>query len=207
MPATPETILDYLRTEASHPLTDDELAEALAVEESEKADFQKLLEELVNQGVLYRGKRGRVAAPSNINLVVGTLSIIQSGAGFVRNDEGGEDLYIPQDALRSAVDGDRVVARVEKTKKGGKTEGSVVRVLRRARETVVGVYHPSKNFGFVVPERSLRMSTDVFVPPGEDGGATEGDVVVVRISSWGEKHRGPVGEVIRVIGKLGEPMS
>ena len=205
MAVTPEQIVDYLRSEAGRPLTADELAEKLNVETSEQSEFNALLEELEGQGVVYRGKGNRYAAPSSINLVVGSLHIIKSGAGFVVPDEGDGDLYIPQDALKSAVDGDRVVARVEKKKRGDKREGSVVRVLRRARETVVGVYHPSKNFGFVVPEASLRMSTDIFVPPGEAGAATEGDVVVVHITSWGEKHRGPVGEVTKVLGKMGEP--
>jgi ribonuclease R len=66
------------------------------------------------------------------------------------------------------------------------------------------VYHPTKNFGFVVPE-DLTLPSDVFVPPGEEGGATEGDVVVVRIESWGDQHRGPVGQVEKVLGKMGEP--
>ena len=108
-------------------------------------------------------------------------------------------------AAKSAVNGDRVIARVEKHKKGGKTEGSIVRVLKRARQTVVGVYHPTKNYGFVVPEVDLRIPNDFFIPPGEEQGATEGDMVVVRIEDWGDQHRGPVGAVEKILGKRGEP--
>ncbi len=205
MAVTPEQIVEFLRSEAGHPLTADELAAELGVDAAARTEFTTLLDELEGQGVLYRVKAKRYAAPSRINLVVGTLNIIKSGAGFVVPDLRDGDLYIPPEALKSAVDGDRVIARLEKTKRGDKREGSIVRVLRRARETVVGVYHPSRNFGFVVPEASLRMATDIFVAPGEDGGATEGAVVVVRITSWGEKHRGPVGEVDKVLGKHGDP--
>ncbi|MGQ0812971.1 MAG: ribonuclease R [Gemmatimonadota bacterium] len=205
MSITPERIVEYLRSEAGHPLTADELAVELDVAQSERAALGKLLEELEAQGVLYRGKANRYAAPSRINLVVGTLHVIKSGAGFVVPDDRSGDLYIAREELNTAVDGDRVIARVEKKQRAGKSQGSVVRVLNRARETVVGVYHPAKNFGFVVPEASLRLSTDVFVPPGQDGGATEGDVVVVRVTNWGEKHHGPVGEVDKVLGKMGTP--
>ena len=204
MPVTPDRIVDFLRSEAGRPLTADELATELDIPPTEHDAFNALLEELEREGILYRGKGKRYSTPSRINLVVGRLNIIRSGAGFVVPDEGDNDVFIPKEGLNTAADGDRVIARVEK-KRGSKQEGTIVRVLHRARQTVVGVYHPAKNFGYVAPERSLRMSSDVFIPPGEDNDATEGDVVVVRITSWGEKHHGPVGSVETVLGKIGAP--
>ncbi|HEY0671063.1 MAG TPA: ribonuclease R [Longimicrobiales bacterium] len=204
MPVSPEKIIDFLREEAGRPLKPIELATELEIPEAQIDDFNKLLEELEAQGLLYRNKQQRYAVPTKINLVVGTLQTIRSGAGFVVPDEGEGDLYISREGLKSAVHGDRVIARVEKRKKGGKTEGSVVRVLKRARTTVVGVYHPTNNYGFVVPE-DLKLPSDVFVPPDAQGEATEGDVVVVRIEQWGDEHRGPIGKVEKVLGKMGEP--
>jgi ribonuclease R len=204
VPVSPERIIDFLREDAGRPLKPVELATELEIPEGQIDDFTKLLEELEEQGLLYRNKQQRYAVPTKINLVVGTLQTIRSGAGFVVPDEGDDDLYIGREGLKSAVNGDRVIARVEKHKKGGKKEGTVVRVIKRARETVVGVYHPTKNFGFVVPE-DMKFPNDVFVPPGDEGGANEGDVVVVRIESWGDGHRGPVGNVEKVLGKMGEP--
>ena len=205
MPVTPERIVDYLRSESGRPLTAQELASELDIPDPEFDAFGKLLDELEHEGILYRGKGKRYSTPSRINLVVGRLHIIRSGAGFVEPEEGDTDLFIPKDGLNTAADGDRVIARLERKRRGQKKEGTIVRVLTRSRQTVVGVYHPAKNFGFVVPEQSLRMASDVFVPPGEDGGASEGDVVVVRITSWGERHHGPVGTVENVLGKIGEP--
>ena len=204
MPVSPERIIDFLREEAGRPLKPVELATELEIPEAQIDDFNKLLAELEQQGLLYRNRQQRYAVPTKINLVVGTLQTIRSGAGFVVPDEGDGDLYIAREGLRSAINGDRVIARVEKHKRGGKMEGRVVRVLERARATIVGVYHPTKNFGFVVPE-DQKLPSDVFVPPGSEGEATEGDVVVVRIESWGDEHRGPVGHVEKVLGKIGEP--
>ncbi|HET9440425.1 MAG TPA: RNB domain-containing ribonuclease, partial [Longimicrobiales bacterium] len=204
MPVSPEKIIDFLREEAGRPLKPIELATELEIPEAQIDDFNKLLQELEAQGLLYRNKQQRYAVPTKINLIVGTLQTIRSGAGFVVPDEGEGDLYISMEGLKSAVNGDRVIARVEKQKRGGKKEGTIVRVLERARQTVVGVYHPTKNFGFVVPE-DMKLPNDVFVPPGEEAGATEGDVVVVRIENWGDGHRGPVGQVEKVLGKMGEP--
>lgn len=201
--ADSQAILNHLQQHARRPLKAKELARALEVDEADYAEFKDLLGQLVDDGILYRARSQRYALPQKINLVVGELSTIRSGAGFVAV-EGGADLFVRASGLGSAVDGDTVVARVERRRRGDRPEGTVIKVLARARETVVGVYHPAQSFGFVVPE-DQKLTRDVFIPPGREGGASEGDVVVVRVVSWGDAHRGPAGEVDRVLGRLGDP--
>jgi ribonuclease R len=201
--ATSESIIAYLQSEARKPLKAKELAHALDVDQTDYAEFKELLGQLVDEGLLYRARNQRYALPQRINLVVGDLQTIRSGAGFVAVEDG-PDLYIPANAIGSAVDGDRVVARVERRRRGDRPEGAVIKVLERSRTTLVGVYHPARSFGFVVPE-DQKLTRDVFIPPGHNGDAGEGDVVVVRIVSWGDAHRGPAGEVERVLGRLGDP--
>ena len=203
MDFTAEAVLRYLQNEAQRPLKAKELAKALGVAQDDYAEFKDLLSRLVDDGLLYRVKSQRYALPKKINLAVGPLQVIRSGAGFVETEEG-PDVFVPASALSSALDGDRVVARVERRRKGDRPEGRIIKVLERARETVVGVYHPTRNFGFVTPE-DQKLKTDVFVPPGQDAGAEDGDVVVVRIISWGDSKRGPAGEVEDVLGKLTDP--
>jgi len=204
VPVLPDDVIEYLRTSAGRPLKARELAHALSVPEPEYQDFKAMLQRLEEEGRLYRVQRQRYAAPKRINLVTGRLQTIRSGAGFVAPDEGGNDLFIPPDKLNTAMDGDRVVARIEKSRRGGRREGSIIKILERARQTVVGTYHSEKNFGFVVPE-DPKITRDVFIPPGQDGGAETGQVVVVRVTNWGDRSRGPAGEVERVLGILGDP--
>ncbi|MFW5947859.1 MAG: ribonuclease R family protein, partial [Gemmatimonadota bacterium] len=200
MEFTVEAIIRHLQAEARRPLKAKELARALEIPQDDYREFRDFLGRLVDDGVLYRVKGQRYALPRKINLAVGPLQTIRSGAGFVETEEG-PDVFIPSSALGSALDGDRVVARVERRRRGDRPEGRIIKVLERARETVVGIYHPSRNFGFVVAE-DQKLTRDVFVPPGQEGGAEDGDVVVVRITSWGDTKRGPAGEVDRVLGKL-----
>ena len=159
--------------------------------------------QMEEQGLLYQVQKERYGAPRELNLVVGRLSTIRSGAGFVSADDEKGDVYIPAEGLGSALNGDRVVARIEKTR-GQKREGRVIKVLQRARETIVGVYHPDKNFGFVLPG-DPKLVKSVFISPRQDGGAQAGDIVVVRITNWGDRHRGPVGDVEKVLGPQGAP--
>lgn len=203
MAMTAEIVIRHLQSEARRPLKSKELARGLGVAEPDYAEFKELLARLVKDGLLYRVKGQRYALPKKINLAVGPLQVIRSGAGFVETEEG-PDVFVPADALGSALDGDRVVARVERRHRGDRPEGRVIKVLDRARTTVVGVYHPARNFGFVVPE-DQKVGKDVFIPPELDGGAGEGDVVVVEITNWGDSKRGPAGAVATVLGKLGDP--
>ncbi|MFO7893546.1 MAG: ribonuclease R [Longimicrobiales bacterium] len=203
MDFTAEAVIRHLQSEAQRPLKAKELAKAVDVSQEDYAEFKDFLGRLVDDGVLYRVKSQRYALPEKINLAVGPLQTIRSGAGFVQTAKG-PDVFIPSNGLDSAMDGDRVVARVERRRRGDRPEGTIIKVLERARETVVGVYHPSRNFGFVVPE-DQKLTSDIFVPPGQAQNAEEGDVVVVRITSWGDKKRGPAGEVENVLGKLTDP--
>jgi len=204
MSVSPDRIVDYLRERSNRPLKPRELARALKIPPGEFAEFHDQLRAMEEQGLLYRVRTHRYAAPEKINLVVGRLQTIRSGAGFVEPEAGGDDLFIPSHALGSAIDGDRVVARVEyRRRRAGRPEGRVIKVLERGRSTIVGMYHPARNFGFVVPD-DRKITRHLFVPPGSDGGAREGDVVVARVTNWGDEHLGPSGEVERVLGAAGE---
>jgi ribonuclease R len=201
---SPDQIVEYLRTSAGRPLKAKELAHGLGIESADYPEFKDLLQQLEDQGLLYRVQKQRYAAPKDLNLVVGRLHTIRSGAGFVSSVDEAGDVYVPAEGLGSAVDGDRVVARVERSRRGQRREGRVIKVLERARETIVGTYHAEKNFGYVTPA-DPKLVKSVFVPPGQDGGAAPGDVVVARIISWGDRHRGPAGEVDKVLGAFGQP--
>jgi ribonuclease R len=207
----PRTIVDFLRTEAGRPLKAQELAKALAVPEADYAEFRALLQRLESDGVLYGVQRQRYAAPERINLLVGRIQTTRGGAGFLIPEDRSRDVFIPIQSLNTALDRDRVVVRLESRTRGDRPEGRVIRVLERARETVVGVFHNVKpgrgrrsSHGFVVPE-DRKLPWDVFVAPGGAGLAAEGDLVVVRITDWGSGHRGPTGEIEEVLGRPGEP--
>jgi ribonuclease R len=210
LPVDPRTIVEFLRNEAGRPLKPRELAAALRIPQEEFGEFRELLERLEADGVLYRVQRQRYAAPERINLQVGRIQTTRAGAGFLIPEDGGGDIFIPVQALNTALDGDRAVVRVESRARSEKPQGRVVRVLERSRSTVVGVYQRGRaglsgraSHGFVVPE-DRKLPWDVFVTPGGRGDAAEGDVVVVRITDWGSEHRGPAGEVVEVLGRHGE---
>ncbi len=200
----PEQIQEALRTSNRGPLKPKEMARVLEVPNASYRSFKELLRELEASGDLYRVRGNRYAIPEKINLTVGRLRVIRSGDGFVRPEQGGEEIFVPAPQQNSAMDGDRVAARIEKRPRGKAPVGRILKILDRARPTVVGAFKASKKFGFVSP-LDRRVPRDVLVPQGAEGGAREGDVVVVRISQFGTSKMNAVGEVETVLGPMEAP--
>ncbi len=189
---------------AERPVKARDIARALKLGNREYSDLRRLLRRLERSGRVYRGRGRRYSLPRRINLVVGRLEVTRAGHGFVVPDETKGDVFIPGSQLGDAQAGDRVVVRVEKQRRGRNPEGSVVRVLERARTQVVGVYRRRGRYAILVPEEGT-LRRDVFVAAESEGGARDGDVVVARIVDWGGGTHDPVGEVTEVLGRPGDP--
>ena len=198
-------LIEAVRESARGPLKPKELARELGVATETYSDFKGLLGRLEIEGRVYRVKGGRYAVPDKINLVVGRLSLIRSGDGFVIPDDGKpQDVYVPFGNLSSAMDGDQVVARIEARPRGRNPVGSIIKVLERAHPKIVGTYRRSRNFGYVVPKGDL-LPRDILIPQGDDKGASDHDVVVVKMVSFGDRKLNPVGEIEEVLGSITEP--
>jgi ribonuclease R len=101
--------------------------------------------------------------------------------------------------------GDRVVVRIERIKEGGRAEGRVIRILERANESIIGRYDRGDNgMGYVVPF-DRRVLMDIFIPPGQEGGADAGQMVIVELTRWPTQTRGAVGRVSDVLGDIDAP--
>ena len=197
-------VLSALGTSSRGPLKPKELARALDVPTEEYKGFKRFLAGLERSGKIYRVKGNRYGLPGSMNLAVGRASLTRNGDAFVRPEDGDGDIYVPGVNLDSTLDGDRVVVRIESRPPGRSPVGRVIKVLERARTTVVGTLHVGRRFAYVVP-LDRRLTKDILIPPGDEGKAGEGDIVVVRFTSYGEGSVGPSGEVEEVLGKLSDP--
>jgi ribonuclease R len=209
MPSAPEKLrqdlLELLRTGAARPMTVREIQRRLGTPRDGTRELQSLLNRLCESGEVVRTRGKRYGAAAEMNLGSGRLSARPDGYGFVRleGDPGGE-VFVKAGALAGAMHGDRVLVRIEKAVPGRSPEGSVVRVLARARATVVGRIEITGAHGFVTPA-DPRLPQDVFVPEGHIGEARSGEMVVVEITAWPAARRPAEGTVVEVLGADGAP--
>jgi len=146
-----------------------------------------------------RPKREKKARRSG--LLVGRITMNRKGYGFVEAPEG--DIYVPVREVHGAMHGDTVGVRVNAGGKQGRS-GSVVKVLERANETIVGRYELHGRTGIVVPS-DPRLTHDVFVDARDAGGAASGDYVVVRLMAFPSRHHAAQGVVEEVLGNAETP--
>jgi ribonuclease R len=202
---TPLDIIAHLERQARRPLAVRELISGLGLKGAERRAGKALLEELARDGTLIRLKGDRYSLPRQVNLVTGRVSAHRDGYGFVVPPPGqGRDVFIPARFMGGVMDGDRVAARIERQGRGGSPEGRVVQVLDRAHVTLVGRFEAGRRVGFVVPI-DPKLGADLLIPPGAEGGARPGQIVVTRIDIYPEKNRNPEGTIVEVLGDPGDP--
>ncbi|GIN70864.1 ribonuclease R [Bacillus sp. J14TS2] len=200
-----EKVLAYLQEEAK-PLTVSEIEENLQVTEAE--DFKSLVKALVymeEQGMVVRTRSNRYGLPEKMNLMRGTLSGHAKGFAFlIPDDKSLDDVFIPPHEKNGAMHGDHVLVRIANESKGSRREGTVVRILKRGSEKVVGTYSESKYFGFVIPD-DKKIADDIFIPKNKSMGAIDGHKVVVHITIFPEDRKNAEGEIVEILGHKNDP--
>lgn len=200
--------LAMMRERVHHPAGMRELLQILKVPREERTSFKRHIKSLVGSGDLIQIRGQRFGLPEKMDLYVGRLQTHPAGYGFVSPErplESGGDIYISGQLMNEAMHGDRVVVRIERIKEGGRAEGRIIRILERANEWIVGRYDRDENgMGYVVPF-DRRVLMDIFIPPGQEGGADPGEMVTVELTRWPTSTRGAIGRVAEVLGDIDAP--
>ncbi|MBI5696166.1 MAG: ribonuclease R [Nitrospirae bacterium] len=209
MPITREKILAHMRTKTYRPLLMKELMKDLGVVRDDKSDFKDAVRDLMHDGEVIKIRGNRYGLPEKMSLIVGKLTVHPDGYGFVvpEKKDGGEpepDVYINNRNLMGAMHGDKVVARIESEKPGGRQEGKVIRILDRANERIVGRFESGRGFGVIIPTNP-RLVQEFYVPPKSMGDAKDGEMVVADIVAYPEAYRSAEVRVTKVLGMAGEP--
>jgi ribonuclease R len=199
-----EAILALLE-ERGELLTEARIAEALQLyDEYSIAALTKRLTAMVRDGQLLLGRRGGYAPARKLDLIPGVVLANAEGYGFLRPDEGGDDLYLSPYQMRSVLHGDRVLASVVGVDRRGRRQGAIVEVLQRRSPRLVGRVVIENGVTLVVPD-DRRLHQDVMIVPGQERGARSGQIVVAEITDPPTPYRGPLGAIRSVLGERLQP--
>ena len=197
-------VLERLREKGSRALSFQELVRSFRVPEEEEDAFRDRLDALERRGELVRVRGEKYSAIEFSNLTAGRLTVRPEGFGFVLV-QGGPDLYIPRAGMHGAMDGDTVVAREERTRAHGRgrdperISGTVVKILVRARELVVGRFQTEDGRKTVLPY-DPKVDAVVRIAEGKTLGAREGEIVEARLTAFPDARRVAHGVVEERLG-------
>ena len=194
-----EFIINVMEEHAA-PLPFDDLAVALTLSDPQQLDaLSRRLNAMARDGQVVCNRRGGYCVVNHEDLIHGRVIGHPDGFGFMRPDEGGDDLFLSPREMRRLWHGDRIVARVAGVDRRGRREAGVVEVLERAFENVVGRVQIEAGVAFLLPDNK-RVTQQVLITPDRLRGAKHGQMVVVHITEHPEAWRQPLGEVVEILG-------
>ncbi|WP_460034477.1 ribonuclease R [Methylothermus subterraneus] len=195
-----EAILALLKEKAI-PLAFEEIAGSLGLHEAVDLEaLQRRLNAMERDGQLLRNRRDRYCLINRQDLISGRVIAHPDGFGFLKPDEGGEDLFLSPRQMRQVFHGDRVVACVTGVDRRGRREGSIVEILERSCDRVVGRLFRERGIAYVVPDNK-RITHDVLIPEEYLNGARPGQIVVAEIVQQPTLRVRPIGRIVEVLGE------
>lgn len=178
-------------------------SQLLVTETSEKRLINEVLNNLKNSGYIQEIYPGKYKMKAGSGFVVGKVDMASAGYGFIVSESMTEHIFVSQNNLNHALNGDIVRVNLYAHKKSKGLEGEVIDIIERARDTFVGIVEVSKKFAFLSSD-NRQMPFDIFIPVDKLKGAKDGQKAIARITDWPKNVKNPFGEIIEVLGDQGE---
>jgi len=182
------------------PLSAKRIAKILELEhEQEIIGLDRRLGAMLRDGQAIKNRKGGFCVISEADLVKGRVIAHPDGFGFLKPENGDDDLFLLPREMRSLWHNDIAVVRVSGIDRRGRQEGAVVEVLERAHQQIVGRIKFDAGVGFLKPDNK-RLLHEVLIPSECIGDAKENQMVVVSLIEQPSKHHRAVGEIVEVLG-------
>ena len=189
-----------LLDERGKPLTHRQICAEFQLHDDEAIEaVRRRLRAMERDGQLLYNRRGAYGVAEKMDLIRGVIIGHRDGFGFLKPDDGSDDLYLSARQMRCGFDGDKVLVRQSGVDQRGRREGTIVEVLERKTQRLVGRYFKESNIGFVAPE-NRRISQDILIPEDDTLKAKNGQFVLVEITQFPSFRGQPEGRIIEIIG-------
>lgn len=197
-------IYEFICDEFYVPMKFKELSMLLQVPKEERGELRQILDELEREGKVRVTQKGKYMK-GEARTLRGIFQAHPRGFGFVMVEGEEQDIFISEDDIGGAFQGDEVEVVLTKASDGERRrEGKILKIVSRGTQRLVGYYQKRKSFGFVVPDNE-RFLQDIFVPAERSKGAVTGHKVVVELTSYGGKDKKPEGKVVEILGHVNDP--
>ncbi|MBQ2339835.1 MAG: RNB domain-containing ribonuclease, partial [Bacteroidaceae bacterium] len=161
-----------------------------------------VLNEMIDSQDIVVNEDGEFSYNGRAQVCEGVFTRTSGGRNFVDLPDGGGVSVYDDDTLH-ALPGDKVKVSLFAKKRGSdKIHGQVIEILKRNEKPFIGSLQVGKQFAFLVnPDGSLPH--DILIPIDKLKGGHTGEKALVKVTSWPENARNPIGEVVDILGKSG----
>lgn len=139
-------------------------------------------------------------------LLHGTIKRHPDGFGFfIPEDVEHPDVFIPAQAMKTAMTNDKVSITAEK-ERDGRFRGEIMNILERSQKKIAGAFTVwNERFGMIKDE-GKGWGKDLKIPLDKSLKAKKGELVVARITEYPDKGEF-MGEVVEIIGDIEDALN
>ena len=176
-----------------------EILKILQIPFRERKRIDNLLNELCEEGALFKNDGGRYGTIEQLGLIKGKISGHERGFAFLVPEDKASyanDFFIPHRNLHGALHGDIVL--VERAFDRSDDEVSVVKILERGYTKIVGTFRRDRKSGYLIPDER-KFATEIYIPLSACFNIKNGVKAVASITSY-PYGKAPGGEIVEVLG-------
>ena len=193
-----EAVISFFRQKTNRPLSFRDIVSVMKLNHKEARSLKGILRDMVRNGDIVLTRKGLYGPAEDMSLIRGYFDQHKDGYGFVIMEKPGErDIFIPARWTMGAMNNDRVLVRVENWQV---REGRIIRVLERTHTKLAGRFEATKTSLSVRP-KDKALNFDISIAQKDRGGAKNGDMVVVEITSYPVDRKPAVGKVAKILAK------
>lgn len=197
-------ILNYFKENPTKVVNYKQILSALNLQKANLRDVAiTILDSLEHAGKIQEVQYGKYKANMRMGHVTGIIDR-QSVAKktYLIPDDGGENILIAERSMGCALNGDHVEVQLYPRRPGREQEGEVIEILERKNNEFVGILDVKESFAFLCVDKKL-LTKDIFIPKEKLNGGKNGQRCIGKIVNWTDKDKSPEGEIIMVLGDVG----
>lgn len=194
-------ILQFMQ-ERGAPLGHAQLCDGMGIKEEESRDAVFFrLKAMCRDGQLMTNRRNEFALMDKMSFIKGRVIGHRDGFGFVKPEDGSDDLKLSPRQMRQVFDGDQVLVQETNVDFKGRREGKIIEVLARNTRKLVGRFSGQEGFGYLRPENQ-RITQEIMIVPDPETPVTykDGQLVVAELLRQPGKRDLPQAKVVEVLG-------
>ncbi len=197
-------VLNYISQQKNNTFNYKQVAHAIGADNATAhRAIALILAELAFDGDIIEVSPGKYKAPQRSNVTTGTFVRRSNGKNSVVTDEDGESIFVAERNSMHALNGDKVRIIIAARRKGVEPEAEVIEIVEEKEQTFIGTLQVMRQYAYLQTD-SKFLATDIIIPRAKLKGGKTGQKAIVRITSWPDEAKNPIGEVVDILGQTGE---